>query len=343
MPLTKNGETALMLAARSNSPEVVLTLVKAGADLSAKSRTGETALSIARARKEDAVINALFNFDELCEKGSPEEISQAIKGGVVANADYESRYTPLVIATTSNTHKAVEILVQAGADVNVQSYYGETPLAIAAKIGSPEKIEILLNANADTLLTQYFEGEEEFEEVTPLEVASANEKLKGTEALKHLRAKFEDQSKAETQYNLEADYYNKRYLAEAFKWFKRAADQKEPRSQYILALMYRDGVGVQKDENEFQKFQKMAADNGHTQAQVELGKKFAQTFSNIITNTQMFTYIKNFSLSFKYYSMAAEKGNVDAQFGIAKLLERYSVHPVYDVENILPTMLILIF
>ena len=96
-----------------------------------------------------------------------------------------------------------------------------------------------------------------------------------------------------------------------------------------------------KDENEFQKFQKMAADNGHAQAQVELGKKFAQTFSNIITNTQMFSYsgaeedkLRNFSQSFKYYSMAAEKGNADAQFGIAKLLERYSVHPVYDVENI---------
>ena len=344
----KNGETALMLAARSNSPEVVLTLVKAGADLSAKSSTGETALSIARARKEDAVINALFNFYELCEKGSAEEISQAIKGGAVVNADYDSRsgYTPLIIATTSNTPQAVEILIKAGANVDVGDHYGETPLAIAARIGSTEKIEILLNANADTLLTQYFEGgeeegEQEFEEITPLEVASANEKLKGTEALKHLRAKFEDQSKAETQYNLGAAYYDKRYLAEAFKWFKRAADQKESRSQYIIALMYKDGIGVTKDENEFQKFQKMAADNGHAQAQVELGKKFAQTFSNIITNTQMFSYsgaeedkLRNFSQSFKYYSMAAEKGNADAQFGIAKLLERYSVHPVYDVENI---------
>ena len=348
----KNAETALMLAAKYNGPEIVLALVKAGADETAKSRTGETALSIAKARKDDKVINALFDFDELCEKGSPEEILKAIQAGAVVNPKFEEDTfgcTPLMFATASNTPQAVEILLRTGADVNAHDYSGETSLAIATQLGSPEKIEFLLNFGADTLAFQYIE--EEIDEngmktKTALDFANENEKLKGTEVLKHLKAKVQEQSNALNQCILGHAYYIgngvRQNFYEAFKWYKRAADQNNSQAQYAVALMYRDGIGTIKDEGEYQRFWKLAADNGNTQALIAFGDPYLRDFERIIDfasigylNRQEFDAIKNFLPAFRYYSMAAEKGSADAQYRLAKLFTICGGFPVGAVTNIL--------
>lgn len=190
-----------MLAARNNNPAVIIALVKAGADASAKSRIGETAFSIAQSRGDYEVINALFNFQELCEKGSPEEILRAINAGIVVNMTFDFDYTPLMIASAFNTAQAVKILIDAEATVNnvTAGDEEESALSLAARQNTLDVINVLLNANVDTLRTVYFYNEETemFSSKTVADLASENEKLKGTDAVKILRAKMEEQSNAE--------------------------------------------------------------------------------------------------------------------------------------------------
>ena len=126
----KNAETALMLAERYNNPEVVLALVKAGADETAKSRTGETALSLAKQRGDYGVINALFDFQELCEKGSPEEILKAIQAGA-----------RLSDSSTADDEE-------------------ETALSLDVRHNSLDVINVLLNVHAYTLRTISFYDDE---------------------------------------------------------------------------------------------------------------------------------------------------------------------------------------
>ena len=40
---------------------------------------------------------------------------------------------------------------------------------------------------------------------------------------------------------------------EALRWFRKAAEQGSPEGQYNLGLMYRQGLGVQKNEREAEK------------------------------------------------------------------------------------------
>ncbi|HPY32028.1 MAG TPA: tetratricopeptide repeat protein, partial [Verrucomicrobiota bacterium] len=56
-------------------------------------------------------------------------------------------------------------------------------------------------------------------------------------------------------------------LAEAVKWFRKAADQGDALGQFELGLCYRDGEGVARDRAEAVKWFRKAADQGHKQAQ----------------------------------------------------------------------------
>jgi len=60
--------------------------------------------------------------------------------------------------------------------------------------------------------------------------------------------------------------------SEAFRWFKLAADQNYPPSQYRLAICYRDGKGTETNVAESIAWLQCAASNGLANAQVVLGK-----------------------------------------------------------------------
>ena len=158
-----NGLTALMAAARDNqNPEVMATLLKAGADIEARDKDGFTALIYAAAKNQN-----------------PEVITTLLKAGADAKAAYG--ITLLMVAAARNQNPdVIDTLLKAGVDINPGDEDGETALMYAAeKNQNPEVIITLLKAGADAKAKDNA-GK------TAFDYAQGNEKLKGTDAYSKL-------------------------------------------------------------------------------------------------------------------------------------------------------------
>ncbi len=76
----------------------------------------------------------------------------AIRESLAAGADVnavESGWTPLVTATVRGNVDAVEMLLKAGANPNLEDIYPQIPLYYAAREGHMRIMQMLLNAGAD--------------------------------------------------------------------------------------------------------------------------------------------------------------------------------------------------
>ncbi|PNP84776.1 hypothetical protein FNYG_01870 [Fusarium nygamai] len=60
--------------------------------------------------------------------------------------------SPLVLATSGDQVRSMEVLISAGADVNQQSYDGRTPLMVAVDAENVESVKMLLKSKSDTNL-----------------------------------------------------------------------------------------------------------------------------------------------------------------------------------------------
>lgn len=92
--------------------------------------------------------------------------------------------------------------------------------------------------------------------------------------------------------------------AEAFKYFKLAADQDYNPSLVRLGFMYLDGVGVGRDKDAAVVRFKVAAWDGCLNAQIILGLIFEHGDLYVLGNMER---------AWRYYKMAAKQGSQDAQ------------------------------
>lgn len=159
--LDENRSTPLHWAV-TVTPEIVAMLLKAGADVNARSGVG-------------------FKFRPLHQAvagtpttGTPEIVAMLLKADADVNARDGSNATPLHWAKYG-TPEIVEMLLKAGADVNARDQTGLTPLHTAAGAGTPEIVEMLLKAGADGSARDE-SGE------TPFERAKTNTRLANTNA-----------------------------------------------------------------------------------------------------------------------------------------------------------------
>jgi len=93
---------------------------------------------------------------------------------------------------------------------------------------------------------------------------------------------------------------------EAFRWFKDAADLGNADAQYRVALMYRDGFGVEKNNSESLKYFEFSGNNGNLRAMQYLGDAY---LNGIIDFDE--------KKSFWWHLKAAERGNPTSQYQIA--------------------------
>ncbi|MCR5220169.1 MAG: ankyrin repeat domain-containing protein, partial [bacterium] len=182
------GETALIIAARTGKSDAVRVLLAAGANAQIQDKNGHNALwhsrnpnPLMRVSQKDSVAtvqlleqcgspaqraaNALCRedspealaaqadneFANLCKNGTTEAVRQALKNGANPNAESESGWTALMLAADENGDpEVVGALLEAGADVNRKTGRGWTAL-LRAVLGNdnPEVVKILLDAGAD--------------------------------------------------------------------------------------------------------------------------------------------------------------------------------------------------
>ena len=67
-----------------------------------------------------------------------------------------------------------------------------------------------------------------------------------------------------------------RDFAQAFIWYRKAAEKNHPDSQYRLAVGYATGLGVKKDESAALSWLRKAANNGQKRAQKVLAQAYEE-------------------------------------------------------------------
>jgi hypothetical protein len=115
------GDTALHMAAASHAPEVARRLLELGADHAARNRRGAQPLHYA----------ADTNFRDLKAQG--ETVQILCRAGANPNALDRTGVAPLHRAVRTRSAAAVEALLSAEADANLQNKKGSTPLDLAMK------------------------------------------------------------------------------------------------------------------------------------------------------------------------------------------------------------------
>jgi hypothetical protein len=131
----EDGWTALHAAAVFNHLQIVKLLLQAGAAVDTRTHRGFTPLLNA-ARAEGPVVTALLNA------GADPAAQEAGLG-----------WRPLDRVAEYANARAVQLLLDAGAEVDAQDFSGQTALMAAAEAGSTECVELLLRAGANAAVT----------------------------------------------------------------------------------------------------------------------------------------------------------------------------------------------
>ena len=63
---------------------------------------------------------------------------------------------------------------------------------------------------------------------------------------------------------------------EAYRWYRRAADQGDADAQSALGLMYKMGLGVERSDAEACRLFRLAANQGNALAQLNLGAMYGE-------------------------------------------------------------------
>ncbi|NEP45340.1 MAG: hypothetical protein F6K35_41430, partial [Okeania sp. SIO2H7] len=139
-----DGNTALCIAAIAGDASVARLIIEAGADVNLGNETdGQTPLIYAA-----GFVAQAQHFSEDNEAKYIKSIQILINAGANVNLSDRDGYRPLTIAASSKSIKAVKQLIQAGADVNAKTNDGWTALSAAASVGSIEVVKLLLQAGA---------------------------------------------------------------------------------------------------------------------------------------------------------------------------------------------------
>ncbi|MCF4969584.1 ankyrin repeat domain-containing protein [Nostoc sp. CMAA1605] len=154
------GKTALMYAANNGSGyiESVKTLVNLGADLDVRDDDGNTVLMQVELSGHKKIADILrkagaseqgiaeIALIKAASNGDVEQVKSLISSGVNVN---HNDGLALNRAIYADNQEMVELLIKAGADVNLGVRTGFTPLAEAAYRGNTEIVRILIEAGAD--------------------------------------------------------------------------------------------------------------------------------------------------------------------------------------------------
>ncbi|XP_044499913.1 ankyrin-1-like [Mangifera indica] len=185
----EDGETPILHAARQGHAETVKYLFEHGANPAIPSNLGATALHHSAGIGNIELLKYLLSkgveVDSESDSGTPlvwaaghaqqDAVKVLLEHHANPNAETEDNITPLLSAVAAGSLACLDLLIQAGANVNIVAG-GATPLHIAADIGSTEIIESLLKAGADANVVDE-DGQK------PIQVAAARGNREAVEVL----------------------------------------------------------------------------------------------------------------------------------------------------------------
>jgi len=127
------GETALMLVVRTGQLEAAEVLIDAGADVHARERwAGQTALMWAGAQLQPEMVRLLLaNGAEVNARSAVREWTRKVSSEPRPKELAQGGLTPLMFAARTGCIECAELLLGAGADINLTDPYGVTPLVVA--------------------------------------------------------------------------------------------------------------------------------------------------------------------------------------------------------------------
>lgn len=126
----KDGQTALIIAARHGHADIVKLLLKRGAAPNRKTEhSGSTALNWA------------------VTEGHADAVTALLDGGADVNLKDKEGAPPLVCAVSRRKIQIMKLLINRGADVNVE-YKGKTILSLTKEAGFAEETQMLISAGA---------------------------------------------------------------------------------------------------------------------------------------------------------------------------------------------------
>lgn len=142
----ERNDTGLILALRENAMKVFKLLVDApGIDLEARSRNGDTALMIAAYRGNVPAVDALLERNAEVNRpgwtalhyaaaiGNNEVIKRLLERSAYIDAESPNGTTPLMMAARTGHIYAVKLLLDEGADATLRNALGMTATELARK------------------------------------------------------------------------------------------------------------------------------------------------------------------------------------------------------------------
>ncbi|KAK1295638.1 putative serine/threonine-protein kinase [Acorus calamus] len=158
----EDGETPLIHASRQGHVATAKYLLEHGANPSASSVMGATALHHAAGIGNLELLNLLLSkeidVDLQSDAGTPliwaaghgqrDAVEVLLEHHANPNSETEDDITPLLSSVAAGSLPCLELLIQAGAKPNVHAG-GATPLHVAADMGDTQVLNCLLKAGAD--------------------------------------------------------------------------------------------------------------------------------------------------------------------------------------------------
>ncbi|PML61919.1 ankyrin repeat domain-containing protein [Vibrio breoganii] len=135
--------TPLMIACQFDCIDVAKTLLAYGADCNLTNSQGSTALHYCMFNNSPELVKLLIH------SGAKVNVFTAERALWTAEFDCFLFETPLHLASSNGYLTCVEILVEAGADINSKRWDERTPLMFASAFGQNEVVEYLCNKGAD--------------------------------------------------------------------------------------------------------------------------------------------------------------------------------------------------
>ncbi|KAG6586315.1 Ankyrin-1, partial [Cucurbita argyrosperma subsp. sororia] len=175
----EDGETPLIHAGRQGHTDTARYLIECGANPAVASDLGATALhhsaGIGDIELLKFLLSRVTDVNSQSDAGTPliwaaghaqqEAVKLLLEHHANPNAETDDDITPLLSAVAAGSLACLDLLIQAGAKVNI-SAGGATPLHIAADSGNLEIIKSLLQAGADPNATDE-------DGLRPIQVAAA--------------------------------------------------------------------------------------------------------------------------------------------------------------------------